>query len=132
MRRSIRSDTIERLFLVASNRSITTAKKAANKLAKADNVRLYLMVNPSGSAIGLYALNAHAVDALHRIASIVDAIGFAVAMLDFLDCGDPDRVARRKTLYKSYGFQPLVSNPLRMFLPVSVVELLINEETEGS
>ncbi|WP_228130516.1 hypothetical protein [Pseudovibrio exalbescens] len=73
-------------------------------MAKADNVRLYLMVNPSGSVIGFYALNAHAVDALRRIASIADAIGVAVVMLDVLDYGDPDRVARRKTLYKSYGF----------------------------
>lgn len=90
------------------------------------------MVNPSGSVIGFYALNAHAVDVLRRIASVADAIGVAVVMLDVLDCGDPDRVARRKALYESYGFQPLVSNLLRMFLQVSVVELLISQETEGS
>lgn len=86
------------------------------------------MVNPSGLAIGFYALNAHAVDVLRRIASIADAIGVAMVMLDFLNCGDPDRVARGKALYESYGFQPLVSNPLRMFLPVSVVRQLIKAE----
>jgi len=33
-------------------------QKTANKLAKADNVRLYVMVDPGGSVIGFYALNA--------------------------------------------------------------------------
>jgi hypothetical protein len=37
-------------------------------------------------------------------------------------------VARRKALYESYGFLPLASHPLRMFLPVSVVRTLIAEE----
>lgn len=149
-------------------------QKTANKLAKADNVRLYVMVDPSDTVIGFYALNAHAVlytdlpakfartrpshgsipaayismigrdrkfrgggyggdllvDALRRIAVAADAIGVAVVMLDVLDCGEPDRVARRKALYESYGFQSLASNPLRMFLPVDVVRKLISEETE--
>ena len=147
-------------------------QKTANKLAKADNVRLFVMVDPAGTIIGFYALNAHAVhfadlpakfartrpshgnipaayismigrdqkfsgggyggdllvDALRRIEVAADAIGVAVVMLDVLDCGDPDRVARRKALYESYGFLPLASNPLRMFLPVSVVRTLIAEE----
>ncbi|AMY68924.1 hypothetical protein [Frigidibacter mobilis] len=151
-------------------------QKTANKLAKADNVRLYVMVDPVGAVIGFYALNAHAVhfadlptkfartrpshgsipaayismigrdqrfrgggyggdllvDALRRIAVAADAIGVAVVMLDALDCGDPDRVARRKALYESYGFQTLASNPLRMFLPVSVVRRLIDEAAEDS
>lgn len=146
-------------------------QKTANKLAKADNVRLYVMVAAEGMVIGFYALNAHAVDyedlpakyartrpahgnipaayismigrdqnfrgggyggdllvdALRRIAAAADAIGVAVVMLDVLDCGDPDPVARRKALYESYGFQSLPSNPLRMFLPVSVARKLIAE-----
>ncbi|OYU18497.1 MAG: GNAT family N-acetyltransferase [Rhodobacteraceae bacterium PARR1] len=136
-------------------------QKTANKLAKADNVRLYVMVDPAGTVIGFYALNAHAVHftdlpakfartrpshgnipaayismigrvaALRRIAVAADAIGVAVVMLDVLDCGDPDRVARRKTLYESYGFQSLASNPLRMYLPVSVVRKLIVEDDDG-
>lgn len=150
-------------------------QKTANKLAKADNVRLYVMVDPAGTVIGFYALNAHAVhftdlpakfartrpshgnipaayismigrdqrfrgggyggdllvDALRRIAVAADAIGVAVVMLDVLDCGDPDRVARRKTLYESYGFQSLAPNPLRMFLPVSVIHKLIVEDDDG-
>lgn len=146
-------------------------QKTANKLAKADNVRLYVMVDPAGTVIGFYALNAHSVqftdlpakfartrpshgnipaayismigrdqkfrgggyggdllvDALRRIAVAADAIGVAVVMLDVLDCGDPERVARRKALYESYGFQSLAANPLRMFLPVSVVRKLVAE-----
>jgi len=151
-------------------------QKTANKLAKADNVRLYVMVDPAGTVIGFYALNAHAVhfadlpakfartrpangnshaayismigrdrkfsgggyggdllvDARRRIAVAADSIGVAVVILDVLDCGDPDRVARRKALYESYGFLPLASNPLRMFLPVSVVRKLTSEQAEGS
>lgn len=146
-------------------------QKTANKLAKADNVRLYVMAADDGSVIGFYALNAHSVhygdlpakftrtrsshgnipaayismigrdqrfrgsgyggdllvDALRRIAGAADAIGIAIVMLDVLDCGDADRVAKRKALYETYGFQGLPSNPLRMFLPLSVVRLLIAE-----
>ena len=149
-------------------------QKTANKLAKADNVRLYVMVDPDGTVIGFYALNAHSVhftdlpakfarslpshgnipaayismigrdqkfrgggyggdllvDALRRIAVAADAIGVAVVMLDVLDCGDLDRVARRKALYESYGFQSLASNPLRMYLPVSTVRKLTAEEDD--
>lgn len=49
-------------------------------------------------------------------------------MLDVLSCGDPDRVARRKAQYESYGFQSLASNPLRMFMAFSVVRKLVAEE----
>ena len=37
-------------------------KKTANKLNKADNVRLYVMVAESGDIVGFHAINAHAVD----------------------------------------------------------------------
>ncbi|MEO1582857.1 MAG: GNAT family N-acetyltransferase [Pseudomonadota bacterium] len=36
-------------------------KRTANKLSKADNVRLMVMTKGDGSVIGFYALNAHAV-----------------------------------------------------------------------
>ena len=51
-------------------------------------------------------------------------------ILDVLDCGDPNRVARRKALYESYGFQSLASNALRMFMAVSLVRKLIAEEDD--
>ncbi|TPW27664.1 GNAT family N-acetyltransferase [Martelella alba] len=146
-------------------------RKTANKLARADNVRLFVMSTAEGQVIGFYALNAHGVhyadlpakfarsrpshgyipaayismigrdvkfrgggyggdllvDALCRIAAAADAIGVAIVMLDVLDCGNAERVAKRKALYESYGFQPLPSSPLRMFLPVSVIRSLIME-----
>ena len=144
-------------------------KKTANKLARADNLRLYAMTDPSGALIGFYALNAHAidyaelptryartrpghgsipaayismigvdarhqghgyggdllVDALTRIVHASDSIGIAVVILDVLDDGDAEQVARRKLLYESYGFQPLPSRPLRLFLPLAAVRQLI-------
>jgi ribosomal protein S18 acetylase RimI-like enzyme len=146
-------------------------QKTANKLAKADNVRVFVMVAPDGSLIGFYSINAHAVaygdlptryartrpshgkipaayismigrdqrfkgkrygadllvDALRRIAAAADSIGISVVMLDVLDCGDTERVARRKAMYESFGFQPLASQPLRMFLPIATVRALVAE-----
>jgi ribosomal protein S18 acetylase RimI-like enzyme len=146
-------------------------KKTANKLAKADNVRLYVMVGPDGQVIGFYSLNAHAVDyhnlpakyartrpshgsipaayismiardrryagqgvgsllladALKRIARAADQVGIAVVILDVLDCGNPERVARRKAHYEGFGFLPLPSQLLRLFLPVATIRLLLSE-----
>ena len=149
-------------------------RKTANKLAKADNVRVYVMTAADGALIGFYALNAHAVDyqelprqyarnrpghgaipaayiamigrdrryagqgfggdllvdALRRIDRAAAALGIAVVMLDVLDCGDAARVARRQALYAAYGFMPLVSNPLRLFLPMKTVQELIGHLAE--
>ncbi len=146
-------------------------KRTANKLANADNLRVYVMVAPEGAVIGFYALNAHAVsftelppqfartrpshgnipaayismigvdrrfagrgyggdlliDALLRIARAADVVGIAVVMLDVLDDGDVALIARRKALYERYGFQPLPSRPLRLFLPVTTVRWMIGE-----
>ncbi|MDE0509380.1 MAG: GNAT family N-acetyltransferase [Gammaproteobacteria bacterium] len=146
-------------------------RKTANKLARAGNVRLYVMVAPDGSVIGFHAINAHSirydelpgkyartrpghgnipaayismigrdtryrgkgygadllVDALRRIARAADAMGVAVVMLDVLDCGDAEKVSRRKALYRQFGFLPLASNELRMHLPMATVQDLIAE-----
>lgn len=145
-------------------------KKTANKLAKADNIRLFAMTAPDGSLVGFYALNAHSVDyadlaptyarsrprhgqipaaylsmigvdtrfagngfggdllvdALSRIARAADEVGIAVVMLDVLDCGDPELVEKRLKLYTSYGFAPLPSQPLRLFLPIATVRQLVS------
>jgi len=37
-------------------------RKTANKLARAGNVRIFVMVDGDGQVVGFYALNAHAVD----------------------------------------------------------------------
>ncbi|MBM5808461.1 MAG: GNAT family N-acetyltransferase [Cyanobacteria bacterium M_surface_9_m1_291] len=65
------------------------------------------------------------VDALRRIALAADTLGIAVVLLDVLDCGNPARTARRKALYESYGFQPLPSNPSRLFLPIQTIRQLM-------
>ncbi len=67
------------------------------------------------------------VDCLTRLAAAAQTLGIAVVMLDVLDCGDPAKVARRKALYVSYGFVPLVSDSLRLFLPVATVRSLLAE-----
>jgi hypothetical protein len=65
------------------------------------------------------------VDALKRIALGTDQFGVAVFMLDVLDCGDPEAVEKRKQPYESYGFQPLTSEELKMFLPLATVRQLL-------
>mgnify|MGYP007112042205 CR=1 FL=1 len=67
---------------------------------------------------------------LVRSRGLGDVYKRQVVMLDVLDCGDPNRVARWRALYESYGFQSLASNPLRMFMPVSTVRKLIAEEDD--
>ncbi|MDQ0422965.1 ribosomal protein S18 acetylase RimI-like enzyme [Peteryoungia aggregata LMG 23059] len=60
-------------------------------------------------------------DALLRIVQAAERIGIAVVILDVLDDGNPDLVQRRKALYLRYGFEPLPSNPLRLFIPVAAI-----------
>ena len=66
------------------------------------------------------------VDGLTRIARAADQVGIAVVMLDVLGCGDPDVVARRLKLYTGYGFAPLPSRPLRLFLPIATVRAMLD------
>lgn len=68
------------------------------------------------------------IDALLKIAQAADHLGLAVVMLDVLDCGDPGRTERRKALYEGYGFRSLAAEPLRMFLPMATVRMVIEEE----
>ena len=67
------------------------------------------------------------VDALQRIVQASDALGIAIVLLDVLNCGDPGRTAMREVLYESYGFQPLPSNPTRLFLSPNVIRELLAE-----
>jgi len=150
-------------------------RKTANKLSKADNLRVWVMTDLHGALIGFYAANAHSVDytdlppkyartrprhgqipaayismigvhsdfqgkgyggdllidCLRRLAQASEALGVAVVMLDVLDCGDPEQVARRLALYRGYGFEPLPTNPLRLFLPMATVKALIAEGASG-
>lgn len=65
------------------------------------------------------------VDCLTRLAGAADALGIAVVMLNVLDCGDPGQVAKRLALYNSYGFVPLPSDGLRLFMPMAMVRTFI-------
>jgi ribosomal protein S18 acetylase RimI-like enzyme len=150
-------------------------RKTANKLSKADNLRVWVMTDPGGALIGFYAANAHSVDytdlpakyartrpghgqipaayismigvdsgfqgkgyggdllidCLRRLAQASEALGVAVVMLDVLDCGEPEQVERRLALYRGYGFAPLPTHPLRLFLPMATVKALIAEEPQA-
>jgi ribosomal protein S18 acetylase RimI-like enzyme len=70
------------------------------------------------------------VDCLTRLAGAAEALGIAVIMLDVLNCGAPEKVTRRLTLYTSYGFEPLLSNALRLYLPMETVRPLLTERVE--
>ncbi len=146
-------------------------RKTANKLSKADNLRVFVMALEDGTVIGFYALNAHGVlyselpekyardrpghgaipaayismigrdlrfarggfggdlliDCLKRILRASEQIGVSVVMLDVLDDGVPEIVAKRLSLYVGYGFRPLPSNPLRLFLPVATIRTLVED-----
>jgi hypothetical protein len=150
-------------------------QKTANKLAKADNVRLFVMVAPDDQLVGFYALNSHSieysnlpakfaktrpghghipavyismigrdqkfknggygtdllVDALKRIATAADSVGIAVVLLDVLDCGNPEKVVRRKELYAGFGFLPLPADEMRMYLPIETVRTIISVPDEA-
>ena len=145
-------------------------QKTANKLVKADNLRVHVMTTTDGDLIGFYGLNAHQIDhvelphrfsrsrpghgdipavyismigvdaryqgqglggflladALRRILAASEHIGVSLALLDILDCGDPDRVARRRDLYLRYGFQALQDAELRLFMPVASIAKLFS------
>ena len=141
-------------------------KRTANKLSRADNLRVWVMAEADTRAVmGFYAINAHSIDyrdlpagfartrpghgtipaayismigrdrryagggygadlladALTRLGRASETLGLAVVVLDVLDCGDAARTARRKALYLDYGFQPLPSQPMRLFLPTAAI-----------
>jgi GNAT superfamily N-acetyltransferase len=68
------------------------------------------------------------VDGLRRIARAADELGIALVLLDILDCGNPELIEKRRKLYLGYGFRPLASNSLRLFLPVATLRALLAEE----
>lgn len=62
------------------------------------------------------------VDAMERVVMVADQIGISVIMLDVLDCGNEKNTARRLRLYtERFGFTPLPSKPLRLFIPIKTV-----------
>ncbi len=112
-------------------------RKTANKLSKADNLprpghgripAAYIsMIGVDQGFQGKGFGGDLLIDCLRRLAQASEALGVAVVMLDVLDCGDPEQVGRRLTLYRGYGFEQLPANPLRLFLPMATVKALIAE-----
>lgn len=70
-------------------------------------------------------------DALVRVAGAADQLGIAVVILDVLDDGNAETVDRRLALYVRYGFQPLLSQPLRLFLPMATIRKTLAPEASG-
>ena len=66
------------------------------------------------------------IDCLIRLLQASNVLGIAVVILDVLDCGDDQKVSKRLTLYEGYGFRPLPSNPLRLFLPIETIRKLVS------
>jgi len=137
--------------------------RTANKLQRADNLRVFVLLADNGDLLGFHALNAASMDyrdlprqfararpshgtipvafvammgigAQHqgkrlgkillsdvctRAARAAEDLGLAAIVLDVLDCGDEERVRRRRSFYDSFGFQSLPTNPMRMYLPLS-------------
>ncbi|MYA88162.1 MAG: GNAT family N-acetyltransferase [Boseongicola sp. SB0662_bin_57] len=63
-------------------------------------------------------------DALSRIGRVSGEIGTCAVLLDVLDCGETETVARRKACYEAFGFTPLPDQPLRLFMPIQTVRAL--------
>jgi ribosomal protein S18 acetylase RimI-like enzyme len=70
-----------------------------------------------GQAIGKLLL----ADALKQILKASALIGTAVVMLDVFDDGNILAIAKRERYYRGFGFIPLQSRPLRLFLPLETV-----------
>lgn len=66
------------------------------------------------------------IDCLIRLLQASNVLGIAVVILDVLDCGDSHKVTKRLALYEGYGFKPLPSNRLRLFLPIETIRKLVN------
>lgn len=56
-----------------------------------------------------------------KACTIADVAGCHAILLDVMSEGGEDAVNKRRSWYEAFGFQPFVSNPLRMFLPMSHV-----------
>lgn len=57
-------------------------------------------------------------DALSRVRDAARNLGIAVAMLDILDDGRADLIAKRRALYEDYGFKALETQQMRMWLRI--------------
>jgi GNAT superfamily N-acetyltransferase len=66
-------------------------------------------------------------DGLERVTVAAESIGIAIVLLDILDDGNTELIARRRALYRTFGFAPLPAMPNRMLLPVDSIRAMLNE-----
>ncbi len=66
-------------------------------------------------------------DALARIARTADDIALSVIRIDVLDDGDEASMGRRRKLYERLGFEPLASNPWKLFMPIATARQIVGE-----
>lgn len=64
-------------------------------------------------------------DAFKRIAAVSEQVGIYALVLDVLDDGDAEAMAKRKAFYEDAGFISFPSQPLRMFMPVDTVRRVL-------
>lgn len=50
-----------------------------------------------------------------------------MAILDVLDDGNPELVAKRMALYKGYGFLAMPADRLRLFIAVATIRKLMTD-----
>ena len=75
--------------------------------------RLAVDLRSQGSGLGEVLL----LDAIHRVVRAGDTIGVYAVMVDVLH-------DRARAFYERYGFTPLPSQPLRLYLPLRTLERL--------
>ena len=64
-------------------------------------------------------------DAFRRIVAVSAQVGIFALVLDVLDDGNVEAMAKRKAFYEGAGFISFPSQPLRMFMPVETVRRVL-------
>lgn len=61
--------------------------------------------------------------ALRRVAGVAEDVGIAAVVLDVLEDGTEEEIAKRSRFYRDFGFVSFPSRPRRMFIPVKTILL---------
>ncbi len=64
-------------------------------------------------------------DAFRRIVAVSAQVGVFALVLDVLDDGNVEAMAKRKAFYEDAGFISFPSQPLRMFMPVETIRRVL-------
>ena len=69
-----------------------------------------------------------AVDALSRARNIADRVGLKLVVLDVIYDGGKEVFERRAKFYRRLGFQSFQDRPERMFIPLSTIRAMFDDE----